>query len=239
MATDRLPNHTQMETLNGHLSTIASKISDPYSSQHKLASDLVDDTNQTNKFATAAELEQIAENKNNISYNANNGVKNIVNNTAAASTENAGITWAKNADGSMTGTGTCTGTSGVRVAGTQGVHNYDAAIPIPRGTYVIAPTGSSRVNEQFFLYLWTNSSAEPTTITVTQTEYILAIDNDTTRYDLSVRFSGTGVHMDMTLYPMICLKSLYDADPTYQPYALSNAELTAAIKALQAQLANQ
>jgi hypothetical protein len=38
---------------------------------------------------------------------------------------------------------------------------------------------------------------------------------------------------------MICLKSLYDADSTYQPYAMSNAELTAAIQALQAQLANQ
>lgn len=66
MATDRLPNHTQMETLNSHLSTIASKISDPYNSQHKLASDLVDDTNQTNKFATAAQLAQIETNENNI-----------------------------------------------------------------------------------------------------------------------------------------------------------------------------
>lgn len=36
-------------------------------SSHKLSADLVDDTSTTNKFATAAELEQIETNKNNIS----------------------------------------------------------------------------------------------------------------------------------------------------------------------------
>ena len=36
-------------------------------SSHKLSADLVDDTSTTNKFATAAELEQIQTNKNNIS----------------------------------------------------------------------------------------------------------------------------------------------------------------------------
>lgn len=38
---------------------------------------------------------------------------------------------------------------------------------------------------------------------------------------------------------MICKKVVYDSDPTYQPYAMSNVELTAAIQALQTQLANQ
>jgi hypothetical protein len=38
---------------------------------------------------------------------------------------------------------------------------------------------------------------------------------------------------------MIYKKSMYDAGFTdYQPYAMSNAELTAAIQAIQAQLAN-
>lgn len=36
-------------------------------STHKLSSDLVDDTNATNKFATAAQLQQIETNKTNIS----------------------------------------------------------------------------------------------------------------------------------------------------------------------------
>ena len=40
-------------------------------SSHKLSADLVDDTSTTNKFATAAELEQIQTNKNNISNQQN------------------------------------------------------------------------------------------------------------------------------------------------------------------------
>ena len=40
--------------------------------------------------------------------------------------------------------------------------------------------------------------------------------------------------------PMIISKTVYDAGFTnFQPYAMTNAELTAAIQALQAQLANQ
>lgn len=186
---------------------------------------------------TSTDVAQIDTNKNNISYNTNNGVKNIVNNTAAASTESAGIVWTKNADGSMTGNGTCTGTSGVRVVGTQGVHTYAAAVSIPRGTYIVAPTGKNRTNEQFIMYLWTNSGVTGQSITINTSAYEFTVDNDTTKFDFSVSFTGTNVQISNdTLYPMICLKSLYNADPTYQPYAMNNAELTAAIQALQAQL---
>jgi len=108
MATDRLPNHIQMETLNEHLSTIASKISDPYSSQHKLASDLVDDTNQTNKFATAAQLEQITANENNIlSLNKYGGGKNLLDVTASTTTI-SNVTFTVNADKSISITGSNT-----------------------------------------------------------------------------------------------------------------------------------
>lgn len=54
-------------------------------SSHKLSADLVDDTSTTNKFATAAELEQIETNKTNIltaqtliNWNCLNGVKNVL-----------------------------------------------------------------------------------------------------------------------------------------------------------------
>ena len=40
---------------------------DTIDSSHKLSADLIDDTNATNKFATAAQLDQINTNKNNIS----------------------------------------------------------------------------------------------------------------------------------------------------------------------------
>jgi hypothetical protein len=45
---------------------------------------------------------------------------------------------------------------------------------------------------------------------------------------------------NLIISPMIISKAVYDAGGTnYQPYAMSNVELTAAIQALQAQLANQ
>lgn len=58
-STHRAVSDTEKSTWNGKQNAI--------DSSHKLSADLVDDTNATNKFATAEELEQIKTNKNNIS----------------------------------------------------------------------------------------------------------------------------------------------------------------------------
>lgn len=58
-STHRAVSDTEKSTWNGK--------QDAIDSSHKLSADLVDDTSATNKFATAAELEQIETNKNNIS----------------------------------------------------------------------------------------------------------------------------------------------------------------------------
>ena len=57
-STHRAVSDTEKSTWNGKQNAI--------DSSHKLLADLVDDTNATNKFATAEELEQIQTNKNNI-----------------------------------------------------------------------------------------------------------------------------------------------------------------------------
>lgn len=57
-STHRAVSDTEKSTWNGKQNAI--------DSSHKLSADLVDDTNATNKFATAEELEQIETNKNNI-----------------------------------------------------------------------------------------------------------------------------------------------------------------------------
>lgn len=61
-STHRAVSDTEKSTWNGKQNAI--------DSSHKLSADLVDDTSTTNKFATAAELEQIETNKNNISINS-------------------------------------------------------------------------------------------------------------------------------------------------------------------------
>lgn len=66
MATDRLPNSTQMQSVADSLSTIAQKSQTPYSTDNKLPTDFATDTNQTNKFATQEQLDQIETNKTNI-----------------------------------------------------------------------------------------------------------------------------------------------------------------------------
>lgn len=55
-------------------------------SSHKLSADLVDDTSTTNKFATAAELEQIETNKNNILTKQNKTWTQLKNVTATSET---------------------------------------------------------------------------------------------------------------------------------------------------------
>lgn len=57
-STHRAVSDTEKSTWNGKQNAI--------DNSHKLSADLVDDTSSTNKFATAAELEQIETNKNNI-----------------------------------------------------------------------------------------------------------------------------------------------------------------------------
>ena len=63
-STHRAVSDTEKSTWNSKQNAI--------DSSHKLSADLVDDTSTTNKFATAAELEQIGTNKNNISTNTTN-----------------------------------------------------------------------------------------------------------------------------------------------------------------------
>lgn len=66
MATDRLPNSTQMDALNGYLDTIAGKIGNPYSLENKLNPAYIN-YDSTHSAISAADVAQITDNKNNIS----------------------------------------------------------------------------------------------------------------------------------------------------------------------------
>jgi len=199
-------------------------------SSHKLSSDLVDDTNNTNKFATAAQLEQIETNKNNILWNTQSGVKNLFNMTKVSGTYNT-VVFTVNSDKTVTVSGTA--------SPSNSVFNLDDWTCTKADTYVVsgAPSGGS----------WAPS---PNTYRIR-----VAVNGTWKGDDVGNGFAltlavgdvinlqintGTSYTANNLIFkPMICEKSLYDVSPTYQPYALSNAELTAAIQALQAQLANQ
>lgn len=177
-----------------------------------------------NSGIDSTKVSQIETNKNNISYNTNNGVKNIWNVTIPSNLP-SGFTITRDSDGGFVFNGN-TGNSAVFCT-TQ--------VWFETETYVLSgcPSGGSDNSYRFDILRGDNSVicyGDP----VEAGGFV-----QTTSYTCRIRIAANYTCNNLKFYPMICLKSLYDADPSYQPYALSNAELTAAIQALQAQLANQ
>ena len=248
-------------------------------SSHKLSSDLVDDTNNTNKFATAAQLQQITTNetnissildgatidsfgdvetalsgkqatlttaqlaavnsgidstkvaqietnKNNILYAQKTGVKNIMDlskykelNPSIVVGDNLvfhGITWSISNSSGLTVSGTADSSGSYPTI-------YSATLPI--GTYYLTG-GDSTVellapNNQ-------HESGQGLTIEITA--------STTQPYIIRGYVpQSTAITETHNIKPM--LRQV--GNSTFEPYAMSNAELTAAIQALQAQLANQ
>lgn len=183
--------------------------------------------NAINSGIDSTKVGQIETNKNNILFNTNQGVKNLFNLTKVSGTYST-VVFTVNSDKTVTVNGTA--------SPANSVFNLDDWTCTKAGTYVIsgAPSGGS----------WTPSP---------NTYRIRVAVNGTWKGDdvgngfaltlalgdvvnLQINTSTSYTANNLVFKPMITLKSLYDADPTYQPYAMSNAELTAAIQALQAQL---
>lgn len=199
-------------------------------SSHKLDSDLVDDTNSTNKFATAAQLSQIETNKNNISYNTAMGVKNVAPLKSSVNTGIANITFTQNADKSYTLAISAT-TSAALAFDISDTFTLDSSIQ-----YVLSGNPSSGairlvLAEGTSPFSWIEQQYADNPVTITPVADKV--------YKLSLFIYANTAAITLTIKPMICPKSLYDSDSGYQPYAMSNADLTAAIQAIQARLAGQ
>lgn len=197
------------------------------------------DYDSTHAAVTEAQRDQIETNKNNISWNANNGVKNVLDFQ----------TWIANC--SVVNATKTVGANTINIAAgssnsyTEYLANYptNTDINVNEGdiyqlSWTYSRTGGSG-RGIIYAYAMDNSNTVITSANAQGTTGKLSITVPTgaTKLRLSIAVpTNTGESYSRM---MICLKSLYDAEPSYQPYALSNAELTAAIKALQAQLANQ
>lgn len=159
-----------------------------------------------------------------IDYLVNTGAKNIVQNTADASRTVAGITWVHNSDDSMSATGTSTGVSAVRIVGVQGSSTYASAAPIPRGQYIISPSGYTDEVYRFAIGIFADDQSARTTRNIYNTPITIDIDSDTARYDFSAVISRSGVTVsDLVFYPMI--RPAIITDDTYTPYAPTNRQL--------------
>ena len=204
-------------------------------SSHKLSADLVDDASATHKFATAAQLDQISTNETNI-ISAYGGIvgKNLfdINNASEAGRQRITATIENGA---------------ITVTNTGNYSYVSYPLSLKAGTYRISATISDYEADEpsyCFIVVGQTSNASGT--------YLASIPI-TGNGDVSALFT---INENKTVYitycPMLSAASGTNTfivannmtmkngdDTTYQPYIYSNAELTAAIQAIQAQLANQ
>lgn len=218
-STHRAVSDTEKSTWNGK--------------QNALSSTQLD---AVNSGIDSTKVAQIETNKNNILYNTDNGVKNVVNfNTNLPTTTIKGITFTDNHNNTINVDGTSTDADVyVQLYNV----NSDNLFGFKIGETVVITSTSNTVALQIIPKRTGGYGA--TVFGTKLSPAIYTIPSNFTGFLLRVGVIATGTHVDNEdVSGMICLKSLYDADPTYQPYAMSNAELTAAIQAIQAQLANQ
>jgi hypothetical protein len=196
-------------------------------SSHKLSADNVDDTNATNKFATAAQLQQIDTNKTNIStLEKMNGQKNLLY-----------------VPSSVTVTDDYVGTPIVFTADSD---EYVTSSPQADSRYFQYTSSQYKIDlsaGDYILY-----ADIKTTVDSAAFKAVLLNTSDVTIVDFSMR-NKTGVAtaaftiatsgsygLLAKLFSgscrfMILKKSIWDAGFTdYRPYAMSNAELTTAEK---------
>lgn len=203
-----------------------------------------------NSGITSADVEQITTNKNNISTITpalkecvDNGVKNKFNYDAW---KDCGV---------FQGTKTINGNSFTMVAngddcftwyenGTPRPYPLNARIPCNAGDKVVFTWDytplSGQTNDRVGIFANGLSSTGFFAMALASNKKLEFTAPTGTTY-FSIRF-GLQVAGNSAIYGNIQIqsKASYDAGSTdYQPYAMSNAELTAAIQAIQAQLANQ
>lgn len=129
-----------------------------------------------------------------------------------------GLTYTFNADKSVTVTGTGTGSPvnfylwNSSVSGSGMVHGK---------TYVVSGGGTSNDDKAEF-YIDNVKVADLGTSTA---NYEFTYDSSKT-YMIVIASRTIGKTHNVTYYPMICLKSDYDLDPTYVPPAMTNRQLT-------------
>lgn len=108
------------------------------------------------------------------------------------------------------------------------------SIALKAGTYEITGCPATGTDSTYRLDVrYTGSSGD----SVIATEYgagkSFTLAQDST-VGIFMRFErGYTLTTPITFKPMLCLKSLYDSDNSYQPYAMSNAELTADMSEVQ------
>lgn len=163
------------------------------------------------------------------------GAKNRVFFTRGTETHN-GVTFTVNDDLSVTLTGTASQYFAFRIIGDPDNTGWQYGKPIERGTYILSglPTGASATTFRYLLGLMPSSAGTRTSESIYDVTKQITVDNDTTRYDLSIYVATNAAFTTpVTIKPMICKKKYYTRSTKYVPGSPTNAELFEMIRAAQ------
>jgi hypothetical protein len=141
------------------------------------------------------------------------GAKNLLPLTKRTGGTQSGVTFTVNDNGSITVNGTATSAIGQN----EGINKIFYGV-IPKGEYLI----SCKKDKTTFVKAYYALNGSSTAISVEQ-DSVLSLDNDST-LDMWIYVANTAVLDNVTFYPMLRLASITDG--TYEPYAMTNQELT-------------
>lgn len=175
-----------------------------------------------NSGATADKINKIAVNENNILSLYKVGSANILKNTAQTQVL-GGVTFTMNADGSITANGTKTNNDWLYLS---------TGNSLRKGTYVLSSGGIIGDDK---LVIITTGESLGTAIMSTNTAtgvFERELTQDYSGLYYAIRIANGTVCDNLLFKPMLCEKSVYEAiNGEFQPYAMSNAEITAWILA--------
>ena len=175
-----------------------------------------------NSGITEEDVTQIGVNENNILSLYKSGSANILKNTAQSQTV-GGVTFTMNADGTITANGTKTDNEWLYLS---------TGNSLKAGTYVLSSGGVIGDDK---LVIVTTGNTLGTAIMTTNTAtgiYERELTQDYSGLYYAIRIASGTVCDNLTFKPMLCEKNVYEAiNGEFQPYAMTNAEITAWILA--------
>jgi len=263
MAIDKLINSSQGDSiislLGGgsgatsiadSLATIAAKSNTPYNTDNKLntqytiltdyakasaaqaiaSSDNVPTALGKLEYKVDTNTEDINTNKNNILFNTDNGVKNVLNFTL---NHQSGTVVFDNI-----GNNTVQLTSSAATSAQVTCALYTGEMSADYYAIKVVASGITLANDNVFVNVVYDIDGGATNQNQNVTDVLVFRNNKIIIKGVYV-YVRSGKQPNGTIQVMICPTNLYDVSSKMIPYAMSNAELTAAIQALQAQLANQ
>lgn len=145
------------------------------------------------------------------------------------------VTATPNSDGTITINGTNTSSSNTILVydlwGQASVSSDNKQNPFTQnGTYIMKGSGSDDVRIQLYGY---NDDLTLVSLANSSGDVEVTVDGTYKYYVFRIWIKGSAAFDNVTLYPMCCLKDLYEISPEFRPYVPTNAELYEMIKALQ------